>query len=90
MAKQYNCELCQMTFAQKIDYTRHNKRKTPCISIDKIQSLVQTKDTKTEEKNNLTNIFDYCLDVLRNNDHIAGDKALRNIAYLLVLRLLHL
>lgn len=88
MSKQYNCELCQMTFAQKIDYTRHNKRKTPCISIDKIQSLVQTKYTKTEEKNNLTNIFDYCLDVLRNNDHITGDKALRNIAYLLVLRLL--
>ena len=84
----YTCELCNKTFTQKIDFTRHTNKKAPCISSDKIQSLTQTKDAKIEEQNNLTNIFDYCLDVLRNNDHITGDKALRNIAYLLVLRLL--
>jgi type I restriction enzyme M protein len=84
----YTCELCSKTFTQKIDFTRHTNKKAPCISIDKIQSLTQTKDAKTEHKTNLANIFKYCLDVLRNNEHLTGDKALRTLAHLLDLRLL--
>ena len=33
-------------------------------------------------------IFDYCLNVLRDNEHLTGDKALRTLAHLLVLRLI--
>lgn len=88
MTKEYNCDLCKKVFNQKIDFTRHTNKKTSCISIDKMQSLTQTKDTKTEYKTNLSTIFNYCLDVLRNNEHLTGDKALRTLAHLLDLRLL--
>ena len=43
---------------------------------------------KVFNKNNLYTIFNYCLDVLRNNEHLTGDKALRTLAHLLDLRLL--
>jgi type I restriction-modification system DNA methylase subunit len=88
MTKEYNCDLCKKVFNQKIDFTRHTNKKTSCISIDKMQSLTQTKDEKTEYKTNLSTIFNYCLDVLRNNEHLTGDKALRTLAHLLDLRLL--
>jgi type I restriction enzyme M protein len=88
MTKEYNCELCKKVFNQKIDFTRHTNKKTSCISIDKMQSLTQMKDVKTEHKTNLSTIFNYCLDVLRNNEHLTGDKALRTLAHLLDLRLL--
>jgi type I restriction-modification system DNA methylase subunit/restriction endonuclease S subunit/uncharacterized C2H2 Zn-finger protein len=88
MTKEYNCDLCKKVFNQKIDFTRHTNKKTSCISIDKMQSLAQTKDVKTEYKTNLSTIFNYCLDVLRNNEHLTGDKALRTLAHLLDLRLL--
>jgi type I restriction-modification system DNA methylase subunit len=88
MTKEYNCELCKKVFNQKIDFTRHTNKKTSCISIDKMQSLTQTKDAKTEHKTNLSTIFNYCLDVLRNNEHLTGDKALRTLAHLLDMRLL--
>jgi type I restriction enzyme M protein len=88
MSKVYNCELCKKIFNQKIDFTRHTNKKAPCISIDKMQSLTQTKDSKSEHKTNLSTIFNYCLDVLRNNEHLTGDKALRTLAHLLDMRLL--
>ena len=33
-------------------------------------------------------LFNYCLDILRNSEHLTGDKALRTLAHLLDLRLL--
>jgi type I restriction-modification system DNA methylase subunit len=36
----------------------------------------------------LSNIFKYSLNVLRDNEHLTGDKALRTLAYLLDLKLL--
>jgi len=88
MAKQYSCELCEKVFSQKIEFTRHQKRKSPCISIDKIQELHQTKVVETDCKTKLSVLFNYCLDVLRNGEHLTGDKALRTLAHLLDLRLL--
>ena len=88
MTKEYTCELCKKEFNQKIDFTRHQNKKTPCITIDKMQELTQAKEVKTEFKTNLSTIFNYCLDVLRNNEHLTGDKALRTLAHLLDLRLL--
>lgn len=45
-------------------------------------------EIKYEFKTKLSTIFNYCLDVLRNNEHLTGDKALRTLAHLLDLRLL--
>ena len=88
MSKHYTCELCKKEFNQKIDFTRHQNKKAPCITLTEMQQISQTKEVKTEFKTNLSTIFNYCLDVLRNNEHLTGDKALRTLAHLLDLRLL--
>jgi type I restriction enzyme M protein len=88
MSKHYTCELCKKEFNQKIDFTRHQNKKAPCITLSEMQQISQSKEVKTEFKTNLSTIFNYCLDVLRNNEHLTGDKALRTLAYLLDLRLL--
>jgi Type I restriction-modification system methyltransferase subunit len=85
---EYTCELCKKTFAQKNDYTRHKKKKAPCISIDEIKEITEEKKEIQDSKTRLSTIFKYCLDVLRNNEHLTGDKALRTLAHLLDLRLL--
>jgi type I restriction enzyme S subunit len=87
MAKQYSCELCEKVFSQKIEFTRHQKRKSPCISVDKIQEMVQTKETKTDNKNILVNIFKGCLNILRDSEGLTGEKALRNMSYFVILKL---
>ena len=84
----YICELCKKDFKQKSDYDKHKNNKKPCISISEIEKLSQTKEIKNDNKTNLTTIFKYCLDVLRDNEHLTGDKALRTLAHLLDLRLL--
>ena len=38
--------------------------------------------------NNLTNIFKSCLNTLRDNEGLTGEKALRNMSYLLILKLI--
>tara|TARA_A100001015_G_scaffold321542_1_gene452852 strand:- start:412 stop:2868 length:2457 start_codon:yes stop_codon:yes gene_type:complete len=38
--------------------------------------------------NTLYNLFKNCLNTLRDNEHLIGDKALRNLSYLLILKLL--
>ena len=88
MSKHYTCELCKKEFNQKIDFTRHQNKKAPCITLTEMQQISQTKEVKTEFKTNLSTIFNYCLDILRNNEHLTGDKALRTLAHLLDLRLL--
>ena len=82
------CELCKKDFKQKSDYDKHKKKKMSCITLDEIQKITQLKEVNNDNKSNLTTIFKYCLDVLRNNEHLTGDKALRTLAHLLDLRLL--
>jgi type I restriction enzyme M protein len=48
------------------------------------KSIVENTDTKRI----LTNIFDKCLNALRDNEGLTGDKALRNMSYLLILKLI--
>ena len=43
---------------------------------------------KTAEKNKLITCFKSCLDILRDSECITGNKALRNISYLLTLKLI--
>ena len=70
MSKQYSCDLCKKVFNQKIDFTRHQNKKVPCITLTEMQQISQTKEVKTEFKTNLSTIFNYCLDVLNILNHI--------------------
>ena len=88
MSKSYTCNLCKTVFIQKIDFTRHTNKRESCIPQSVLSDMAQPKDSKIVNKTNLTTIFNYCLDVLRNNEHLTGDKALRTLAHLLDLRLL--
>ena len=88
MPKTYVCELCKKEFNQKIDYTRHQNKKAPCITLTEMQQINQTIEVKTDFKSNLSTIFNYCLGVLRDKEHLTGDKALRTLSHILTLRLL--
>jgi len=41
-----------------------------------------------DNKNKLINVFKNCLNILRDNEGLTGEKALRNMSYLLILKLL--
>lgn len=88
MPKEYICNLCKKTFNQKGDLTKHQNKKSPCISISEIQQINQNKELKNDIKLQLINIFKNCLNILRDNEGLTGDKALRNLSYLLILKLL--
>ena len=88
MSKAYPCELCKKVFTQKIDFTRHKNKKSPCISLNEIQQINQTKDIQLDHKSKLINTFKSCLNILRDNEGLTGEKALRNMTYLLILKLI--
>ena len=88
MSKVYSCDLCKKVFNQKIDFTRHKNKKTPCITLTEIQDIIKTNTTKTDNKSTLINIFKNCLNILRDNEGLTGEKALRNMSYLLILKLI--
>lgn len=88
MSKQYSCDLCKKVFNQKIDFTRHQNKKTSCITLIKMQQIVQTNKIKMDNKTSLISVFKSCLNVLRDNEGLTGEKALRNLSYLLILKLL--
>jgi len=82
----YVCESCGKDFKHKSSYNKH--KKTKCISIDDIDKIDKSNKIINNNKNNLTTLLKNCLDILRDTEHITGDKALRNLTYLLDLRLL--
>lgn len=84
----YICELCKKNFKQKSDYDKHKNNKKPCISIMEIEKMTQAKEVKNDNNISLTALFKYCLNVLRDEEQLIGDKALRNLGYLLILKLL--
>ena len=88
MSKQYSCELCKKVFSQKVDFTRHQNKKAPCISLTEMQQINQVIVTKTDTKGQLVNIFKICLNIMRDNEGLTGEKALRTLAHLLTLKLL--
>ena len=53
-----------------------------------MQQMSQIKNVKIDNKTTLINIFKNCLNVLRDNEGLTGEKALRNLSYLLILKLL--
>jgi len=50
-------------------------------------SIEQVNKT-TYNKTTLINVFKNCLNILRDNEGLTGDKALRNMSYLLILKLI--
>ena len=46
------------------------------------------KEEKTGTRTELNNVFKRCLDILRDNEGLTGEKALRNMSSLLILKLL--
>ena len=84
----YTCELCKKVFNQKNDFTRHQNKKMPCITLSEIQQINQKKEIKMDNKNTLISVFKNCLNILRDNEGLTGEKALRNLSYLLILKLL--
>ena len=57
MTKQYSCNLCKKKFKQKIDYTRHKNKKSPCITLTEMQQISQTKKVKMDNKTTLISVF---------------------------------
>jgi type I restriction-modification system DNA methylase subunit len=88
MSKQYSCNLCKKVFNQKINFTRHQNKKAPCITLTEMQQISQTKEVKMDNKTILISVFKSCLNILRDNEGLTGEKALRNLSYLLILKLL--
>ena len=86
--KSYCCELCKKVFAQKCDYTRHKIKKAPCISLEEMEQIAKAKQSSIDSKSQLIGVFKSCLNVLRDNEGITGEKALKNLSYLLILKLI--
>ena len=84
----YTCEFCKKVFNQKIDFTRHQNKKASCITLIEMQQISQTKEVKMNNKTKLISVFKSCLNILRDNEGLTGEKALRNMSYLLILKLL--
>jgi type I restriction-modification system DNA methylase subunit len=88
MSKVYYCDLCKKVFNQKIDFTRHQNKKAPCITLNEMQQMIKTKEVKMENKTTLISVFKNCLNILRDNEGLTGEKALRTLSYLIILKLL--
>ena len=84
----YTCKLCLKEFRQKVDYTRHTNKKNACVSIDQLRKIEEKKSYNDDSQQQLTTLFASCMNILRDLEHLTGDKALRNLSYLLVLRLI--
>jgi len=84
----YICEFCKKKFTQKIDFTRHQNKKASCITLTEMQQISQIKEVKMDNKTTLISLFKSCLNILRDNEGLTGEKALRNLSFLLTLKLL--
>ena len=87
-SKTYTCELCKKVFNQKIDYTRHQNKKSPCITLSEIQQINENKKAESDKQDECQKLFNRCMNLLRDNEGLTGEKALRNMTYLLVLKLI--
>ena len=83
----YVCDLCKKEFSQKGDLTKHKAKKTPCITIAQIQELTHSNAAEVDSKQKMKALFKRILDILRT-EGIMGDKALKNMTSLLILKML--
>jgi len=87
MSKKYSCELCKITFDKKINLTNHKKNKGLCIPSVEIDQIKKIDEYNMDKKSELKTTFKNCLDILRS-DGLVGEKALRNLSYFLILKLI--
>jgi type I restriction-modification system DNA methylase subunit len=64
------------------------KKQTEKLILKEKQDIYQNKEVKMEKKGQLINILKNGLDILRDNEGLTGDKALRNMSYFLILKLI--
>ena len=57
MSKEYSCSLCKKVFNQKIDYTRHQNKKSPCISLSEMEKINKKREIIIDTKTELINVF---------------------------------
>jgi len=57
MSKHYSCDLCKKVFNQKIDFTRHQSKKSSCITLSEMQQISQTNISKMDNKTTLIGVF---------------------------------
>jgi type I restriction-modification system DNA methylase subunit len=84
----YNCELCGKEFTQKGDFTKHKSKKTPCITMEQIKEIHNKVEVITDKKEGFKTLFNSILNILRVDAIITGEKALRNMSYLLILKMI--
>ena len=82
------CPHCDKEFIQKGDLTRHLKKKSACIPMAQVEQIVQTNQVVKTSRDELRGIFATCMNILRDSEGLTGDKALRNLTYLLTLKLI--
>lgn len=56
--------------------------------MEKLNDIVERKQLDDSNKSTLKTFYSKCFNILRNSEHLTGDKALRNLSYLLILKLL--
>jgi type I restriction-modification system DNA methylase subunit len=87
MSKKYSCELCNMFFDKKINLINHKKSKVLCIPSVEINKIKKIDEYNMDKKSELKATFKNCLDILRS-EGLVGEKALRNLSYFLILKLI--
>jgi len=70
------------------NFVRQQNKKPQSISSTELQLLNKTKEDRMSTIASLTSVFKACLNILRDNEGLTGEKALRTLSYLLILKLL--
>ena len=83
MSTIHKCNLCDKIFKQKGDFTKHQKRSSACVSLDKLKIL-----SVPNSKLNITTSLNKCLNILRDNANVLNEDALHIISYFLILALM--
>ncbi len=87
----YSNEKSPRRFQHKIDFNTQPQTKPVSVTTTAnrtMQSISQTNEQTMDCKSSLTQTFKTCLNILRDNEGLVGEKALRTLSYLLTLKLL--